>query len=161
MNIYELTGQLLELQNMLEGGEYDEETMRDTIESVEMVFEDKAEGYAKIIQNLNAHVAGLDAEIERLDTRRSTIANNVKRLKETLHSAMVATGKTKFKTKLFSFGIQATPAKVVIDDEAKIPAKYLIGQAPKIDKKGIGEALKSGEKLECAHLEQGETLRIR
>ena len=75
-----------------------------------------------------------------------------------------ATGKTKFKTALFSFGIQKNPAAVVIDEGyiKNIPDRFLIPQDPQIDKKAIKEALKAGEDLEgIAHLEQTESLRIK
>lgn len=44
---------------------------------------------------------------------------------------MQLTGKTKFKTELFSFGIQKNPPAVVIDNEEDIPKEYYIPQDPK------------------------------
>ena len=49
-NIYELTGQFLQLLDMLEDEEVDEQVIMDTLESVEYEIEDKADGYAKIIK---------------------------------------------------------------------------------------------------------------
>ena len=76
---------------------------------------------------------------------------------------MIQTGKEKFKTELFSFGIQNNPPKVVIDDYSKIPAEYLIEQEPKIDNKSIKEFLQKTDDQRSffAHLEQGRSLRIR
>jgi hypothetical protein len=71
---------------------------------------------------------------------------------------MRATGKTKFKTDLFSFNIQKNPARLVITGE--VPEKFLIPQDPKVDNKAIKELLKQQE-LPFAHLEQSESLRIR
>ena len=53
-NIYELTGQFLQLLDMLEDEEVDEQVIMDTLESVEYEIEDKADGYAKIIKALEA-----------------------------------------------------------------------------------------------------------
>ena len=75
---------------------------------------------------------------------------------------MIATGKTKFKTELFNFGIQKNPPKLVLDKEVEdIPMDYYIFQDPIADKEKIKQELKEGKELDFAHLEQGESLRIR
>ncbi|MGN1174073.1 MAG: siphovirus Gp157 family protein, partial [Roseburia sp.] len=87
--------------------------------------------------------------------------NNADRIKKNLEKAMIATGKEKFKTTLYSFGIQNNTASVVIDDDASIPKEYRIPQPDKIDKKAIGDFLKAGNEVNFAHLEQSQSLRIR
>ena len=139
----------------------DPEVIQGTMEALDGELEDKADGYARIIAQLKADAEGLDAEINRLISRKTGLLTNAERLKRHLEASMIATGKRKFKTAFYSFGIQKNPASVKIDDEDAIPSVYLIPQMPKIDKKGIAEALKRGEKLPYAHLEQGESLRIR
>ena len=71
-------------------------------------------------------------------------------MKESLETAMRATGKTKFKTDLFSFNIQKNPPRLVIDKPEEVPEEYLIPQEPKIDTKAIKEILKEQE-LPFAH----------
>ena len=161
--IYELTDEYVELLNMLEDPDIDPDVLADTMEGLSGEIEVKADGYAKVIAELNAAIAGLKAEIERLTNRKTTMENNVKYLKSTLQFAMETTGKTKFKTELFSFGIQKNPASVVIDEPylENIPDKYLIPQDPKIDKVKIKEDLKAGIDIGIAHLEQSQSLRIR
>ena len=161
--IYELTDEYVDLLNMLEDPELDPEVLADTMEGMSGEIEAKADGYAKVIAELNAEIAGLKAEIERMTNRKTTMENNVKYLKSTLQFAMETTGKTKFKTELFSFGIQKNPASVVIDEPylENIPDKYLIPQDPKIDKVKIKEDLKAGIDIGIAHLEQSQSLRIR
>ncbi|MBQ2085446.1 MAG: siphovirus Gp157 family protein [Oscillospiraceae bacterium] len=161
--IYELTDEYVELLNMLEDPDIDPDVLADTMEGLSGEIEVKADGYAKVIAELNSAIAGLKAEIERLTNRKTTMENNVKYLKSTLQFAMETTGKTKFKTELFSFGIQKNPASVVIDEPylENIPDKYLIPQDPKIDKVKIKEDLKAGIDIGIAHLEQSQSLRIR
>ena len=162
MKLYEITGEMLQLLEMAEEQELDQETINDTLESVEFEFEEKADGYAKVIKNLEGDMEAIDIEIKRLTERRNTAKNNIASIKKNLEQAMVATGKTKFKTLLFSFGIQKNPVSVVIDDETKIPEEYLIPQSPKVDKKSIAAYLKEHENsVLWAHLEQSESLRIR
>ena len=158
--LYELTGQFRELLELVEQGEVDPEMLADTLEGLEGEIEIKADGYAKVIRELEGKTAVLKDEIDRLSKRKSVIENNIKNLKQALETAMRATGKTKFKTDLFSFNIQKNPPKLIIDKPEEIPEEYLIPQEPKIDTKAIKEILKQQE-LPFARLEQSESLRIR
>ena len=160
MKLYEITGALLELLEMATEHELDQKTINDTMEVMEFEFEEKADGYAKVIKTLEGNVDSLDKEIERLTKRKNTVENNIASIKRNLEGAMITTGKTKFKTLLFNFGIQKNPASVVIDDESQIPEEYLVAQEPKVDKTGLKNFLKDNE-VEWAHLVQTESLRIR
>lgn len=160
-NIYEITDRFLQVVELMESGEYDEEMLETTLECIDCELEEKADGYARIIRNMEATIAGLKAEEERLSQRRKAMENNVKAMKENLLFAMQTTGKVKFKTELFSFNVQKNPAKLVLVEGAEIPAEYLIEQEPKVDTAGIKEQLKQGEVFAFAKLEQTEGLRIR
>ena len=120
----------------------------------------KADNCAKLIQELNGSVSTLDAEIDRLEKRRDALISNAQNLKKYIESAMIATGKKKFKTDLFGFNIQKNPPSVVIDRKEDIPEEYWIAQQPKLDKTALKKWLKDN-KADFAHLEQGESLRIR
>ena len=161
MTIYELTDEYRQLLLWAEEEELDEQTLQDTLEGLDGEIEAKADGYAKVITQLGLDAAGLKNEIERLFVRKKKIENNIDSMKRTLQFAMEATGKKKFKTQLFSFGIQKNPASLKIDDPTKIPAGFFIPQEPKIDNAGIKQALKDGIKYDWCHLESTESLRIR
>lgn len=161
MTLYELTEDYMNLLELAEDPDIDEQAFTDTLEGIDGALEDKAEGYAKVIRTLEGDAAACDAESKRLRTKKQTIENNIKRMKSALQMAMEATGKRKFKTPLFSFGIQKNPESVVIDHAGKVPASYWIPQPPELDKKAIKAYLKENEGVEWAHLEQTESLRIR
>lgn len=159
--IYELTNSYMDLLYLLEDGEMDAEALRDTMEGIEGEIEIKAENYAKVMTELKARSEALTNESKRLAERAAAINNNVDRMKHTLEMMMETTGKTKFKTNLFSFNIQNNPPSVDIAENAKIPEVFLIEQPPKIDKKGILEALKAGKEVDGCTIKQGRSLRIR
>lgn len=161
MTLYEITDDYMRLLEMMGEDDVDPDAIRDTFEALDGTFEDKADNYAKVMKNLDGEVEALDVEIKRLKDRKDSIERTKDRIKSSLMVAMVATGKTKFKTPLFSFGIQKNPPSVEISDGAKIPEKYLIPQEPKIDKKSIMEELKMGNSLSWAKLTQTERLSIR
>jgi len=165
MTLYELTAEYQQLLELAEDPDIPEEALADSLEALGMDIEDKADGYAKVIAQLNADATALKAEIDRLTARKRTIERNVDRMKESLKTTMILTGKTKFKTELFSFGIQKNPPKVVIDDPSRIYPEYLIEQDPKVDTMAIRNALKDDAESPLwegiAHLEQTEGVRIR
>ena len=163
MTLYEVTSDYLRIMAMMEDPELDPQTLADTLEGVEGELEVKAENYAKVMRNLEADVVGIKAEIDRLSDRKKTIENNIKQMKKALQDAMEITGKTKFKTELFSFGIRSNAPAVVIDGELEnIPTEYLRIKEPEIDKAKIKEALKNGVELEgVAHLEKSSSLVIK
>ena len=160
--LYELTGQYQALLALMEDPDVDPQIVEDSLEAVSGEIEIKADGYAKVRLEMLGHKEALKAEIDRLTAKVRTIDRNVDRLMESLKNGLIAAEKPKFKTELFSFGIQKNPASVVIDDEKMIPGDFLIPQAPKIDKAAIKDALKAGVDMTgIAHLEQSESLRIR
>ena len=159
--LFELTDEYMQLLDMLDDPEVDEQTLKDTMEAIGGEIEDKADGYAKVIADITATVDGLKTQIDRLTERKRAIENNIKRMKQVLQNAMKATGKTTFKTELFSFNIQKNPPSVEIATDVRLPDKYLIPQPEKIDKKGIIADLKAGAAIEGCTLVQTESLRIR
>lgn len=164
-SLYELTADYEALLALAEDPEIDEQAFRDTLDGIAGAIEDKAENYAKVIRMLEGDAAACDAESKRLKGKKTIIENNIKRMKSALQYSMEVTGKTKFKTALFSFNIQKNPASVVIDEAyiENIPEKFLIARDPDVDKKALRDALKAGdeEAMGVAHLEQTESLRIK
>lgn len=159
--LYELTNDFEYLKNLLESGEIDEQLFNDTIAGIECEIEAKADGYAKIRQSLKADVNALKDEEARLCERRAALERNVSKLEKALESAMIQTGKEKFKTTLFSFSIANNPASVEITNEQEVPPEFLIQQPARIDKAKIKEALKDTGSLPFARLKQTRGLRIR
>lgn len=158
--LYEIVGEFKELLEMASEENMDQKLISDTLEGVEFEFEEKADGYAKVVKMLEGDVEAIDKEINRLTEKKNTIKNNISGIKKNLENAMLVTGKTKFKTLLFGYNIQKNPASVSIDDETLIPKDFWVEQEPKLDKKSLAAFLKENE-VSWAHLTQTESLRIR
>ena len=168
MNLFEITGQFLQLQEMLEDGECDEKIFEDTLESLNFDFEEKADNYAKIIRNFESQIEALKAEEKRLKERRSVCERNIKRMKEALENAMKLANKRKFKTDLFSFSIAknggALPVIVDVKTEDLPDECVIVTEKP--DLKALAALLTDPENKEYykkfAHFgERGESLRIK
>lgn len=164
-SLYELTDTYDTVMNMLYDEEIDEQAILDTLEGIEMQFEDKADNYAKIIKNINSDIVAIKEESDRLQARRTALENKSRWLKDTLEANMKQLGKTKFKTALFSFNIQKNGGvqPLIIDEPIvqQIPNAYLIEQDPIPNKDKIRQLLET-KQVPWAHLEpRGESLRIR
>lgn len=162
-NLYEIGSNYLRVQDMAGDPEIDSQTLADTMEAIEGELEIKAENYAKVMKNLEGDIVAIKSEIDRLTSKKKAIENNIKNMKANLQSVMEATGKTKFKTELFSFGIQKNAPSVVIDtDINNLPPEFLKFREPEVNKTAIKEAIQNGEDLSgYAHLDQSTSLRIR
>ena len=160
--LYEITGDYLRLLEMLEEEEsIDPQAFEDTLDGIEGEFEIKADGYTRVLKELAAEAGKYDAEIQRMTARRDSLNNRSKMLKQHLYESMKATGKLKFKTDLFSFGIQKNgglqPMEILPD--VAIPDEYCKKEP---DNMKIREALKKGAELPFAVLkERGDHLVIR
>jgi len=158
--LYELTEEARELQDMIE--EYPLETFSDTIESLQLMIEDKADSYAAVNQNITNEISALKAEEERLRARRNALERNQLRLMKAIREAMNALGKTKIKTEKFTFSVSKNgglqPIKV---DAEKLPDKFKkVIMEPDSDR--IREAIKAGETIPGVEvLPRGEHLTIK
>ena len=167
--LYELTDTYRQIQAMVEDDNADEQVFIDTLDSIdwEKDFEEKADGYVMTIRNVEVaigadegQIAAIEKVLKDLKDSKTRKENMVKRMKESLCNAMIATNHEKFKSTRFSFWTQPSTS-VVIDDEANIPMEFYRVKEPEINKDAIGKALRSGEKFEFAHLESKQGVRFR
>lgn len=154
--LYDLTGQFLEIYNM----EIDDETKLDTLEAIDWTtdYENKVEGYVKVIKSLEADIEARKNEKKRLDGLNKSDQSKIDNLKAALATSMAETGQERVDTTLFKVGFRKSKAVVV--DEDKLPKKYQI-VSYKPDKKEIKKLLESGATIRGAHIEERRNLSIR
>lgn len=158
--LYALTGDLLQIQQMIEDGI----DLGDTLESVELEIADKLEGYAMVIKNIQSDIDGLKAEEKRLSERRRSLENSVKRMKEAMSSTLELVedddkGKKRVKTDKFSFYF-IERASAVVEDVNELPINFIKTEI-KADSKALTEYLKSGNEVKGATLKVNKSLSIR
>lgn len=160
-NLYQLTNNYETVLNMIYDEDVDEQMILDTLEAIEGEIEDKADGYAKIIRELESKANARKEEAKRLTESAKSFENKTKLLKQNLFNAMKTTGKTKFATELFSFNIAKNGGKQTLTIDGDVPEEYT-KTIIENDNDKIREALESGKELPFAHLEpRGESLRIK
>lgn len=157
-SLYELTQDVMYLQELLESGEIDEQVYADSVES--MCIDGKLESICMVMKNLEAKAGAYKSEIDRMTARKRTLENSVKRLKESMLTYMVAANEKKVEAGLFTLSLGASKS-VNITDINQLPMEYLTPQEPKVDKAAIAKALKSGAEIEGAELVENPFITIR
>lgn len=154
--LYELTGQFLDIYNM----DLDDETKQDTLDSIDWNedYENKVEGYIKVIKNLDADMEARKNEIERL--RKLNDADKAKkdRMKTTLEESMELTGHDRVDTTLFKVSFRRSKAVEV--DMVLLPDEYKKVEY-KADKTALKRLLADGQEIAGATLVENKNLSIR
>ena len=158
MFLYEMTVATKQLYELLANEEIDEQTIADTLEA--MGVEEKLEGYCQVIRQYEAEKEMLKAEKERIDKKIKVTDNAVNRMKKAVIDFMKASGSTKSTAGTFTVALSTSKA-VNILDESKVPVRFLVEQAPKIDKSAIRQELMSGAEIEGCELQINEGVRIK
>lgn len=164
--LYELTGDYLALLDMAEDPDIDEDVFSDTLEALGGLIEVKAEGYARVIAELEgnkdiemAKANKFLTEYGRHKDRADRIGKRIEKIRSSLANAMFVTGKTKFDTENFKFSAKES-VSTVIDDVEKIPDSFCrFKKEP--NKTEIKKAINDGFVVAGAHLESKKGVTIK
>ena len=106
--LYELTGQFLDIYNL----DLDDETKQDTLDSIDWNedYENKVEGYIKVIKNLDADIEARKNEMDRLKKLNDADKAKKDRMKSTLEESMELTGHERVDTTLFKVSFRRSKA---------------------------------------------------
>lgn len=159
MNLYELSQSWATLQDLIDSTEADDEQIIAALENIDEAIDQKADGYGRMIKNLQAQAEVVKVEEKRLATKRQTLENQAKRLQKHLEGAMIATDKRKISTELFVFSVQKNAPSLAEFDEALVPEEFW-KVTRSIDRIALLKAVKAGE-IQGIELKQSESLRIR
>lgn len=154
--LYELTGQFLDIYNM----DLDDETKQDTLDSIDWNedYENKVEGYIKVIKNLDADIEARKNEMDRLKKLNDADKAKKERMKKDLAASMELTGHEKVDTTLFKVSFRKS--KVVEVDMFLLPDEYKKVEY-KADKTTLKQLLNSGQEITGATLVENKNLNIR
>lgn len=167
MKLYEIANEYRNFLEAVENGEIPEEAINDTLESIELELEDKADNIACLIKNITAEVEAIKAEETKLAERRKAKEKRVDDLKRYLTMALLDSGCTNIETARNKISFRKSES-VAIDDEAEFinwaihnEDAYLTFKDPTINKTAIKEALKKGIELKGVHIESKQNLQIK
>lgn len=159
--LYELTDQFVKVSELLQSGDYDEQVLNDTLESIQVSLEDKVDGYVGVIKNFEAENIAIDQEIKRLQERKKVNVNGINRLKENLMYSLEQTGQKKVKSALNTVSIRNNAPSLKILDEVNIPKKFYIEQEPKLDKHELLKYVKENGAFAGVGIKQSQSLVVK
>ncbi len=158
----ELDRQAVAASHLLdEIGRDDDDLSHDMVEG-ETGFFEAAQIALDEIAECEIMAAGIAEAQKKLADRKRRVDARAERLRGMLDQAFqIASIKThKFPTATIT--TKAVPEKLIVSDESAIPAKFFEPQPPKLDRKALLDALKSGSKQPGAELSNGgQTIQIR
>ena len=135
------------------------ETCLQTIEADIAVKCENGIGLIRSLENLRD---GMKTEAQRLTERQKIIDNRIRSIKEWYQRNLDAMGKPKVETMRGTMAVLNNPPSLKVTDAEQIPICYLnlIPARYEVNKEAVKTALKAGEEVPGAHLEQGRSLRI-
>lgn len=163
MKLYEINNAI---ESVLNGSFYlDEQTGEifddSSLDELKIAYNDKLEGCALYIKNLEAEIDAITTEEKNLQARRKSKENKVEHLKNYILESMEKTNTPKVETAKVAVA-QRNSKYVDIIDGDKIPNMYVVEKVERrVDKKSIAQALKNGEKISGAELKNRVTLTIK
>ena len=164
LTLYQLTDQLAIAQQQLAESDFDEATIKDTLEGLEGEVAQKMEGCLAIARNLEATADQIRAAEAHMVGRRKALESRAEWLKGYVKANMERSGITKIECPWFRASIVKNPSRVVVDSLSEIPPGFIVyppAPPPHPDKKLLAERLKAGEDIPGVHLDQDTRLDIR
>lgn len=158
MNLYEMTTAATALYDLLTSGDIDEQVFNDTLAA--MGTEEKLESYCKVIRELEADADALKTEKDRIYKKQKAVENSIERMKTAITEFMSAQKTKKSKAGIFTVSMSESKAVNIID-ENKIPARFLVEQAPKVDKAAIRAEMIAGGEVAGCELKINQGVRIK
>lgn len=165
--LYELAGQYRQLAERLAEGDFDVQTIRDTIEASGLTdaLQEKAQGVELVARAAEMHCPAIDLEIERLQKLKAQRQRIAHGLRDYLKTNMEVAGIERIDCPLFTLSIRKNPPAVEVLDEKLIQLRYWVTPEPKlpeprIDKAAIKAAIKSGQDVPGAQLVQHTRLEV-
>ena len=153
MKLYEINQQILNCIDKETGEIVDIEKLND----LQMAKDEKLENLALWYKDLLAEANALKEEKEAFAAREKAAKNKAESIKNFLAYALNGEN---FKTTKCALSFRKSE-KTVIDDIYSVPENFLKYSEPKADLTGIKKAIKNGEEINGAHLEETQNIQIK
>lgn len=164
LKLYEIVDKYKALEALESSDDLPAEVIRDTLEALDGEVREKATNVALFVRNLDTMADSIDDAAKQMQARAARLRKRGESLREYLKFNMLSSGITKIESPFFTLTLKKNPGSVVIDDESKVPAQFMVtppAPPPRADKKAIAAAIKAGEDVPGCRLEQGERLDIK
>lgn len=164
IKLYELTEAYTSALDLFTDPEqsFNADLIADTLESIELDFDEKVINTAAIIKSMQAEADAIRNAIASMAARQKSLENRADDLKVYLLRNMQAVGKKQVKSPWLVVNVQKSPASLNVIDQSLIPDIFKEEVVTvKIDKVAIKNAWSDDTPIDGCELVQGEHLRIK
>lgn len=159
--------ELKEINNIVtflenENGDLDEQTIKDTKESVGLLLEEKSNQLELILKDLESKEEKCKEIADFYAKKAKQASEKKKALKELIITTMTGLGAKRLETETGTFTIKNNAPSLIIDDESLIPQKFITHiSSTKIEKNEIKKEIKNGADIPGVHLETTQSLLVK
>ncbi|OMF38807.1 hypothetical protein BK133_00975 [Paenibacillus sp. FSL H8-0548] len=160
LKLYELSESLNQVAYMME--EEGVEGLEGVLETIDLSFQQKAEGIIKLHHSKLTEAETIENEIKRLKVRSDKLKKDAAWLHEYVEREMLRSNTPEIKSSLFKIKIGANPPRVEITNQALLPTQYMrtsVSVAP--NKMLIKDELQKGTLIPGAELRQDMKLKVK
>lgn len=151
--LYEIDAAILSCVDLETGEIIDEKQLA----ALQMERQQKIEGVALWYKNLRSDAAAYKAEKDAFAAKEKAAMLQADRLKQWLADALQG---EKFKTPRVGVTFRKS-SSVVVDDVLNLPPRFVKFKEPEADKLAIAAAIKDGEEVSGAHIENKQSIIIK
>ncbi len=154
MNLYDIADNIRVLADLAQSGDdqFDEQTIADTLESLDGDLTQKADSIGKLVKMLDRQADMCELEAARLGDRSHKLRKRSESVVAYLHACMNVAGVKKVENSLFNISIRKIPDVVELDEEL-LPKRWFVERVTeRPDRKGILAAIKAGDEIRGATL---------
>ena len=149
MNVFELNNAIKTIKEK----DLDPETLKDTLESLELPRNEKLDNVATWIEENNMKLQWLKEKKHQLSDVETSIKNQNERLQEFLTQAIDDSGQKEIQTENHILKPRNYKDSVIVESTKDLPIDYIVcSEVVKPNKKLIYEDLKKGKSIRGAHL---------
>ena len=163
--LYQIADIYLQDLDKLNDLDLDEQTVADTLESIQGDMQEKCTNVAAFIRNTESLADQIKQAEQAMAARRKALENRADRIRQYLLENMQRTGITKIDSPWFKIALAKNPPSVVVDDEDTLKFAYpefvKVVTTESIDKAAVKEAIKAGQIVEGARLVQADRVTIK
>ena len=157
MKLYDLSNQYQSLFECLD--DLPEDAVNDTLEALEGDINEKLVNASALILNLEAEANAIKQAINKMELREHNLNKKACNIRKYITLYMENLGIKEIRSDQFKASLRTNMPSLIVDDESKIPAKYIKEKIVKsVDKIGIKIVLAIGDTVEGCHLEQSKSL---
>lgn len=163
MTLYEIaTEHRAIFDELSESGNFDLQTIEDTLSPITKSFDEKAKIITSYINNTNADIETLKNHEKNIVSRRKSLEGNVEKYRNYIKNNMILGKINSIKSPFFDITLRNSNPSLLIEDELEIPMQYVKTKTvTEVDRPTLKEALMDGFCVPGASLVQNFSLTIK